>query len=500
MAMKHALFTTVLTPLLLLTGGAARPEIPSYAPKAERTAEPDRPIPRQTLDAMDRRELGPLYTPQVAAKLPDAHLLLERYFAAQQKAERAAALAQIKALSLDPVVLGRIARIRLYWPDLQPGVYYVNERVGPHNLIYFFGIPKAYDRAKPWPLVVKLPGAHPFITDPPPNADQVQQLYTGWIQDEVRAHPDAVVLMPLLNLDELWGPSYKGTNSAVQPIFHIAGRVNIDPAQVYLMGHAMSGHATWNLALHYPTLFAAINPMSGGASLPFQRLRAVNLRNILAVTWHDEDDTVVKVDSSRAIVKMLKDLKYDVDYEETKGVGHAPTDEIAARLYDKMRKRTRPLYPQQVSLASNRPDTLFNRNDWVQVYQMLAPGKEKKASVLHGSGTITFQENSYTITAAFTAPNRIEVTCGNVESMRFYLNDQMVDLSKPVTVLVNRRSRFEGLLKSGTEDMLADQLFLGRGWRYYTGVIDVDFGALPSVLSATRPATRRGTIEYTPPD
>ena len=102
----------------------------------------------------------------------------------------------------------------------------------------------------------------------------------------------------------------------------------------------MSGHATWNLALHYPTYFAAINPMSGGTGTAWQKVRVVGLRNIFSVVWHDADDTILKVDISREMVKLLRQYKYDVDYEETKGIGHAPTDAIAEERYQKMRSRS----------------------------------------------------------------------------------------------------------------------------------------------------------------
>jgi hypothetical protein len=50
--------------------------------------------------------------------------------------------------------------------------------------------------------------------------------------------------------------------------------------------------------------------------------------------------------------------------------------------------------------------------------------------------------------------------------------------------------------------MLKDQLFLGRGWRYYTAVIDLDLVDHPAIRPATRPtsgpATRRGTITIGP--
>jgi hypothetical protein len=126
---------------------------------------------------------------------------------------------------------------------------------------------------------------------------------------------------------------------------------------------------------------------------------------------------------------------------------------------------------------------------------MLTPGNDRRLGIVHGSGTMTFQQNSYSITAALAGPNRIEVQATNVESQRFYLNDRMIDFTKPVTVLINNRVRFEGTVKPSVEEMLKDQLFLGRGWRYFTAFVDVDFGE-PATRPTTAPTTRQGTIEY----
>ncbi len=454
-------------------------------------------IPANQLERMDRRELGDSWRADVAPKLRNAHELLEKYFAAKSTSERADVVKELVATKIDPNILGRICRIRLYWPQVDGGVYYINEKVGPHQVMYFVGVPKNYDRSIPWPLVIKLPDDHAFTTNPRPGPDEVTKIYTEWIRDELQKHSDAIVLMPVLNLDELWGPSYAGVNSVIQPMYHVAGRLNVDPARVYMLGHAMSAHATWNLALHYPTYFAAINPMAGGTGGAWQKVRIPALRNIFCVVWHDADDTQIKVDASREMVKILRNLKYDVEYDETRGVGHAPTDEIAEKLYQKMRARTRELYPKEVVHGSNRPDTLYNRNDWVQVYQMLTPGKEQKYRIQYGSGFITESDSSYRISAAMTALNKIEVKSQNVESMRFYLNEQSAEFSKPLTVIVNGRVRFEGMVKPSVEEMLKDQLFLGRGWRYFTGFVDIDFSNLGTTTRPTTAPSRGATIPPT---
>ena len=473
-------------------GAAARPNPSASAAQA---------IPPAVLDAMYRRELGDKYHPVPADSYYQAHLLIERYFVASATDERKTITQAIEATGIDANILGRLTRLRVGWPELAPGLYYVNERFGPHEVRYFLGVPKGYDRAVSWPLVIKLPTAHAFLTDPPPGADQVARIYGDWITDELTKHPDALVLMPLLNLDELYGPSYAGMNSVIQPMQHAFGRVNLDPARVYLIGHAMSGHAVWNLALHYGTYLAAINPLAGAAGDDWQRLRLMNLSNVLPVVWHDSEDLIIPVESSRSLMRVLRQLKIDAEYEETKGVGNAPSEAIAERAYQKLRARIRSLYPPQVRLQSNRPDALFNRLDWVQLYQPMNAGPEQRLLFRHGSGNMVVYQNSFRIEASFTGPNAIQATTDNVESMRFHLNDQLIDFAKPLTITVNRKVRFEGMLKPSIDEMLKDQLFLGRGWRYFTAVVDVDFAAhAPGTRPTTQPSTRRGVIEIIPPE
>ena len=52
----------------------------------------------------------------------------------------------------------------------------------------------------------------------------------------------------------------------------------------------------------------------------------------------------------------------------------------------------------------------------------------------------------------------------------------MIDFHRSFSVFVNKKGKFEGFIKPSIAEMLKDQVFLGRGWRYFTGVIDIDFG------------------------
>ncbi len=442
---------------------------------------------------MYRTELGDAFRPSDSIKLLSAHHLIEEYFAAATSKDRNGIAQQIEQLGLDPVAVGRLVRLRTHWPALAGGgVYYINQKRGPYDAKYFVGLPPAYDRSRPWPLVVKLPTTQAFVTEPPPDAKDIVKIYTAWIKEELARHDDAVVVMPLLDLKELYGPGYAGMNDALQPVIDVADRVNIDPARVYLIGHSEAAHAVWNLALHCPTYFAAINPLAGAASADWQRLRLMNLSNVLPVVWCDDSDDIIKPIASKSLVKALRALKLDVEFVETKDLGHAPSDAVIEECYGKLRARTRELYPKSVSLQSNRPDSVFNRNDWVQIWQPFSPGDDRRLYFRHGSGYMVVDQNPWRLDATVQA-NRFNVTTDNVESFRIYLNDQMVNLRAPITVIVNKRVRFEGLVKAGIAEMLKDQLLLGRGWRYYCGQIDIDLAppaTQTTTQSTTQPTTR----------
>jgi len=470
-------------PALLIAAKGANAKAPQL---------PDDLLPREALEKIYTAEL-PGYTSDNFQKFYDAQVFLEKYFLTDSAEDRRAITKILDQSGIPPATVGRMCRIHLSWTALPPGPAYVNERIGPHDVQYFLGVPANYDRTKQWPLVIRLPAVNAIVTDPanPPKPDAVVQLYSQWVADEMKQHPDALLVMPLLNLDEFYGPSYRGMDSVMYAMHHVATRANVDPQRVYLLGHGMAAHATWNLALHFPTYFAAINPLAGAASADWQRVRLFNLKNTLPVVWHDGSDKVIVPNHSAALVGILRNMKYDVIFEQTKNIGHTPTAEIAEKCYNEMRARTRQLYPQQVNLRSTRPDPTFNRVDWVQVYQPLSAGKEQSLTLRHGTGRITVNQNALAIQAALTGPNKIEAKADNVQTLRFYLNDQMVDLAKPITVIINNKTRFEGMVKPSLDELLKDQLFLGRGWRYFTAVLDIDLAPPTASAASSRPTTTR---------
>ncbi len=126
---------------------------------------------------------------------------------------------------------------------------------------------------------------------------------------------------------------------------------DIDPDRIWLTGHSMGGHGTWDIGLQYPDKFAAIGPSAGWNSfetyVPFTLrqdcafappdLLAIqqsiergnnslaimeNAANLPAYVLQGSDDDDVPVDHARRAVQTLRWLGSEVEYCEKPGLPH----------------------------------------------------------------------------------------------------------------------------------------------------------------------------------
>lgn len=86
---------------------------------------------------------------------------------------------------------------------------------------------------------------------------------------------------------------------------------NVDPCRVYVTGLSMGGQGAWALGDTFPGRFAAIAPICGPL------VRGANPRNFLNVpVWcfHGAMDSVVNIEDSVAMVRMLRDAGCEVRF------------------------------------------------------------------------------------------------------------------------------------------------------------------------------------------
>ncbi|MFA4016666.1 MAG: hypothetical protein RUDDFDWM_001776 [Candidatus Fervidibacterota bacterium] len=226
----------------------------------------------------------------------------------------------------------------------------------------------------------------------------------------------------------------------------------VDEDRVYMTGVSMGGTGCWQIATHYPDIFAAIAPVCGNADHRVwerewnwgQKERtfmsevrdfiencespvflAENLMHVPVYCVHGDADEVVPVGHSRSMVGRLRELGYSVIYDEQKGVGHggfyAGTFE---RIYKWLLKQVR------------------NRNPKRVVY---------KTGWLRYSGAYWVEINRFeryldfaTISAEVVGQNAISVHTNNVAHFTLRLNDNIVDTSKEVSISINGEFVYRG--------------------------------------------------------
>ena len=122
---------------------------------------------------------------------------------------------------------------------------------------------------------------------------------------------------------------------------HATATLRIDPARVYVTGHSMGGHGTWQFGVHHPGRFAVVAPSAGwasfysytGATRPggvFARSRAQsdslryfsNLARRGVYVIHGDADDNVPVREGRDNSAAAERESDDVVYHEEPGVGH----------------------------------------------------------------------------------------------------------------------------------------------------------------------------------
>ncbi len=138
-----------------------------------------------------------------------------------------------------------------------------------------------------------------------------------------------------------------GRADAMEVMTDAMKHFDVDPQRIYLTGHSMGGHGTWQIGATYPDRFAAIGPSAGWVSFwsyaggkrteqptPIVELfeRAANPSDTLQLAknyasqgvyvLHGDKDNNVPVTQARKMRSVLGEFHPDFAYFEQPGAGH----------------------------------------------------------------------------------------------------------------------------------------------------------------------------------
>jgi len=228
--------------------------------------------------------------------------------------------------------------------------------------------------------------------------------------------------------------------SVVAMLDELKRTYQIDTNRVFLGGYSMGGFGAPLLGSLLADRWAGVFSLAGG-STGFEPYP--NLRNTpFAIHIGDADKANGRLTTSRRMRDLVMGLQeadkdgYKLNYKEYPGTGHLLPPGAEVELGQWFRQFKREPYPKTLvwkPMKDSQP--LFH---WLRI----GPGQ-----VPPTSRRINIQQNQLVdapIVRARIEGNQVSIETGGVRGFTIFLNDALVDLSQPVTVVVDGKEAFNG--------------------------------------------------------
>ena len=187
---------------------------------------------------------------------------------------------------------------------------------------YSLYIPENYTVERRWPLIICLHGGY---------GEGYEYIWT-WLRP-ARAH--GYLLLSPKSLDVTWTmtPNSIDTRSILLMLDEVAAEYSIDRSRLFLTGLSDGGIMTYLLGIERHEMFTGIAPVAGALHpMVDPMLRERTGRELPIFVVHGVHDFIFPVTFTRQTNELLKNLGYNLKYEELPDWGHALTYSINERL------------------------------------------------------------------------------------------------------------------------------------------------------------------------
>lgn len=323
-------------------------------------------------------------------------------------------------------------------PQEIPGYYElsVDTQPGAAPVRYYVQLPPEYDPLRKYPAVVTLHGA---ATTPQLQIDWWAggRDRNGNRQGQGTRH-GYIVIAPA------WGATHQRSyeyslrehTAVLATLRDACRRFSIDTDRVFLSGHSMGGEAAWDIALAHPDLWSGVVPIVPRAD-KYVNLYWPNARYVPLYLIYGELDGSRLADSYLSLNRYME-RGYPVRVCEYLGRGHENFSDEVQSIYQWMNRQRRDFYPREFDCVTLRPwDNYFW---WIEMHGL------PEASMIHPE---QFDEKRSRRPATvngklYPAGNSISVSSSAAQTT-LWLSPQMVDFSKPLSVLFRGKTRRQAI-------------------------------------------------------
>lgn len=178
------------------------------------------------------------------------------------------------------------------------------------------------DNYKDLPLVVYLHGAGE-------RGRNFEHIYRHGIPKLIKEgrEYEAVVLYPQCPASFIWNNMVKELKAIIDLV---SSEYGILKDRIVLTGSSMGGYGSFEMAMCYPELFAAVAPVAGGGVM----WRTKKLKNIKVLAYHGAKDDTVPPAQSEIMVEYTKLFGGDAELTLLNGYGHNDGIDYAYRETD----------------------------------------------------------------------------------------------------------------------------------------------------------------------
>lgn len=331
------------------------------------------------------------------------------------------------------------------------------------------------DTSSPLPLFVYLHGSGP----------REMEWKTGYRLAHWFDDAPCYYYIPQIPQEGQWYRWYQRSKQwAYERLFTLAfatGR--IDPDRVYLFGISEGGYGSQRLASFYADYLAAAGPMAGGE--PLKNAPVENCSNIgfsLLTGAQDKgfyrDELTYWTQQAFDSLQVRNPGRYAHRVNLIPGRGHHIDYRLTTPWLSHFRRNAQPRVFdwEDFEMDGRRRDGFYNlqvleRSDaYRQMYRMAIDGQDVRLTVEDVAYTTTQRDSIWGIEMRFARDFKPS-TAGKV---RLYLSEELVDLSKPVTVYLNGRKAFHGRLDLDERWMKESLKLFGDPRRIFPAAVELE--------------------------
>ncbi len=271
---------------------------------------------------------------------------LRRYLEASTEEERAPLLEGLEAIPVDDL---REELIRLDAEPREPftpGRHDIDVAIAGTDLTsrYVLVIPEDYDPAQEWPLWIAMHGTSGSGND-----------CAQFLRKETAKHR-FVLACPTAHESHRsrgWGFTPEERALTLSVLADVKRRVRVDPDRVILSGWSRGGHATFDVAVHHPGLFAGVQPVTGAPRAHyFGMLRNLGDPSVYILNGANDDERLL-IAVRNGVEYLTKKIRADVTYVEDPERGHDLLLEHLPAAADAMMAARRDASPDRIVVAAH---------------------------------------------------------------------------------------------------------------------------------------------------